>query len=419
MDVNFTPLASDAQDIAPDEIARRFRWARRQGNPAWLWPHISPPRWREALERIEGVVRALLPSSSTAAALEGEAAAIGLAGYTSGLGPLLGWWVEQGRLSCPAPLAAVLELHLRHNRLRAARMEAGAVAVVGALLERDIAVAVLKGAHTARAYFPDPGARPASDVDLLVAGGDARRAEAVLQSAGFVAKSRGPRESGWKPAAAPSAPRSLMLAHADDPWSVDLHSSLNVMVSPGAPLADLDAGAPLSGRERWAPCPGAVVLDQPLLLLHLAVHAGSGFQNLTLLRLTELNLVIGRDAASGDLSWDAFLDLGARTGSLGFAYPALRLSEALTPGLVPPPVLERCARSAPPGVRRVLEGMTPASAQRIDRASVAEHFMWARGWSGRLRQIAFDLAPPGGSWREVWSIYETRAWRLARGAFSR
>jgi hypothetical protein len=162
----------------------------------------------------------------------------------------------------------------------------------------------------------------------------------------------------------------------------------------------------------------ARVLDQPLLLLHLAAHAGSGLHNLTLLRLVELQLVIRADLASGRLDWDGVLDLGARTGALGYAWPALKLCEDLAPGVAPSAVLEQCAASAPAAVRRRLADLTPATAQRIDRNSVAEHFMWAEGWRGRLRQVASDLLPAAGTPRQFWSIYEARAWRLVRGRFS-
>jgi hypothetical protein len=410
--------AFDSQDISETEVKRRFQWAKRQGNPAWLWPDLSVEAWREALGRIEPVVRAIL-AHRPARMLDGDPAAIGLACYTSGLGPLLGWWLETGALQASVGVAPVLELHLRHNRLRAARMEAAGVELVGALRERGVAVAVLKGADTARAYFPDPGARPASDIDLLVGGQDAKLAEDILRSAGFLETSRGARESSWRPSSASPLPRALTLVHADDPWTIDLHSALDLFVSAGAPLARLDAARPMDSRRHWTPCPDAVALDQPLLLFHLAVHAGSGLQNLTLLRLVELNLVIRQDTAAGALSWDAFLALGEQADLLGFAYPALKLCEDLTPGLIPPSVLARCARQAPDGVVRVVRDLTPATAQRIDRCSVQEHFMWTEGWRGRAAQLVADIAPSTRSWRKLWSIYENRAWRLLRGRFSR
>jgi hypothetical protein len=169
---------------------------------------------------------------------------------------------------------------------------------------------------------------------------------------------------------------------------------------------------------RWWPVdPRGRVLDQPLLLLHLAAHAGAGWQNLTLLRQVELVLVIRQDLAADRLSWDAFLDVGGRTCALGYAYPALHLADKLAPGTVPAKVLDECASRAPRAVRRALERLTPATAQRIDRASLDEHFMWAEGWRARLRQLASDILP-AGSWSEFRRIYEERAWRLIRGTVS-
>ena len=163
----------------------------------------------------------------------------------------------------------------------------------------------------------------------------------------------------------------------------------------------------------------ACVLDQPLLLLYLAAHAGAGWQNLTLLRLVELVLVIRRDVAQGRLQWDRFLDMGKRTGALGYAYPALHLAEQLVPKTVPENILADCAAQTPRAVRRRLERLTPTTAQRIERNSVAEHFMWAHGWQGRMRLLASDLLPAVRAWPDAWQIYEDRAWRLIRGTLSR
>ena len=160
-------------------------------------------------------------------------------------------------------------------------------------------------------------------------------AEAVLELAGYVAASRRKFESDWRLAGAPSEPNSLRMVHCDDPWSVDLHTSLDLGVGGGGPVARLDAAKPLSSGRRWTRSPDALVLEQPLLLLHLAVHAGAGLQNLTLLRLVELHFVARRDLGAGRLSWEAFVELGQRTGSLGIAWAALKLCEELAPGTVP------------------------------------------------------------------------------------
>jgi hypothetical protein len=403
-------------ELLTGEVRRRFAWARRQGRPAWLWPDVPIEAWRSAMESIAGVTAALLAGQDRVR-LEGEPEAIGLAGYTSGMGPLLGLWLEQGRLQAADGLAVTLGRHLTHNRLRAARMETAAARIVGRLAARGIETLVLKGAHTASAYFPEPGARPASDIDLLVAAGDAVAAERVMRDCGLAFKGRTKWESGWADPSPRDEPRSLTYVHAEDPWSIDLHNALNISVGRGTPLAELDRAWPMSSVRWWPADPRGRVLDQPLLLLHLAAHAGAGWQNLTLLRQVELVLVIRKDLAAGRLSWDAFLNTGSRTNALGYAYPALRLAEKLAPGTVPDEVLDRCGGHAPRAVRRALEQLTPATAQRIDRTSLGEHFMWAEGWRGRLRLLCADMLP-GGSWPEFRRIYEERAWRLIRGTVS-
>jgi hypothetical protein len=361
---------------------------------------------------------AAILAGEPAARLDGDAQAIGLAGYTSGVGPLAGLWLEQGRLQADEAVAAVLERHLAHNRIRAGRLSKTAAEIVGRLAEQDIPVLLLKGAHTGAVYFPEPGVRPASDIDLLVAASDAAAAESALERHGLAFKGRNRWESSWVAPSAPTEPRSLTYVHADDPWSIDLHNSLNISVGRGTPLADLDRVHPMASSARWPVDPRGAVLDQPLLLLHVAAHAGAGWQNLTLLRQVELVLIIRQDLAAGRLSWDAFLDAGERTGALAYAYPALRLAEKLSPGLVPKVVLDHCAAHVPAAVRRAVERLTPATAQRIDRNSVGEHFMWGLGWRGRLGLLASDMVLAGRSWSEFRRIYEERAWRLIRGRVS-
>ena len=372
------------------------------------------PNWRAALHAIEHVIRCRLSGARPTRALDGDPAAVGLACYTSGIGPLLGWWQEQGQIAATPSIEPVLALHLHHNRLRTERLARAATGVAGQLVRHRIPVLLLKGAHTAGEYFPEPATRPASDVDLLVAEAHAAAAGDLLQAAGFQIASRAERESSWRLNGVATEPRSLMFAHADDPWSIDLHNSLDHVVAAGAPIAGLDLLRPFDHVRKWQPLPDASVLDQPILLLHLAIHAGAGLHNLTLLRLVELHLVIRQDMSSGRLSWSDFLAEGQRAGLLGFAYPALRLCEKLAPGTVPHFVLDQCADAAPAGVRHVASTLQPADAQRIGRVSIAEHFMWSTNWRSHVRQLAYDISLPKVSWRKSWGIYERRAWQLLR-----
>jgi hypothetical protein len=407
-------LDSHSQELTEGDFAARLLWAKRQGNPAWLWPDIEMVDWRVALHAIAQIVRVKLSGARPFRALDGDPAAIGLACYTSGMGPLLGWWLEQGKIAATRSIGDVLALHLDHNRRRTEGLIRAATDVAGRFLRHHIPVLVLKGAHTATEYFPDPATRPASDIDLLVADTQAIAAGNLLQDAGFQLVHRAARESTWRPNGVPTDPRSLMFVHADDPWSIDLHNSLDYVVAGGAPMARLDALRPLDHVEPWRPLPKAGVLEQPILLLHLATHAGAGLHNLTLLRLVELQMVISQDLTSGRLSWRDFLGEGERTHLLGFAYPALDLCEKLVPGTVPQAVLEQCAAAAPIGVQRLVAALQPAIAQRIGRGSFAEHFMWSPGWRDRARQLAHDIYMPKVTWKMSRSIYETRAWQLIR-----
>lgn len=128
-------------ELSADEVRQRLRWARRRGNPAWLWPDIAIDEWRRALHAIERVTRAVLADESPVS-LAGDAAAIGLAGYTSGTGPLLGWWQRRGLIRAGEEIAATLDLHFRHNSVRAARMGAATRTILSMFEGRGVPVAI-------------------------------------------------------------------------------------------------------------------------------------------------------------------------------------------------------------------------------------------------------------------------------------
>lgn len=404
--------------IDREEFHRRRAAARRRGTPAWLWPEVSVERWSGAAGDIARSLAAVL-TDEQATLTSIDPMAMSLACYTSGVGPLLGWWLETGRLDAQPDIRALLTVHLEQSRAREKPVSARAQDVVAALRQRDIPVVVLKGGHTAYLYFPVPETRPASDLDLLVPAERRGEAAAAFADLGMMMLDRGSRESTWADADQRREPRSLWLLHADDPWSVDLHSSLDFSASAGASTVNLDRAAPFESAERWPLDPFAQVLPQPLLLLHLAVHASGGLHSLTMLRMVEIVLVVRKDLASGALSWDEFLELATRTGGLGAAYPALSMGEKLVRGTIPGEILERCATAAPARARAVVDRLEPSIAHRVDRASIGEHFMWVGGPSGWLRQLWSDVAADTRSLRRTWSIYEARLYRLLRGRLSR
>lgn len=299
-------------------------------------------------------------------------------------------------------------------------MTAVASDIVSAFEAKGVDVTILKGMNTAHTYFPEPGARPLSDIDLLVSPSDEAAAGEALSSMGFEPGITGRCQRNWRRSDAARQPRSLCFVHADDPWSVDLQTSLSRYMAGGGRVARLDEVRRDFGRARWLCNPRAGVLDQPLRLLQLAVHASEGLESLTLLRLVELIIVIKRDEASESLSWSEFLELGQSTDALRYAYPALQCCERLSPGTVPDDVLGRCRRAAPDTVRGIVDRLEPAFAQRVERCSLGERYMWSDTWALRARQFAFDVIPPGvNSFSSLREFYETRFWILMRRTMTR
>ncbi len=408
-------LALDAFDLDRDEIERRFSWARERAQPAWLWPDIDPEKWREALVRIEAAIRPILAGREADKPLDGDPRAIGLAGYTSGTGPLLGHWLGTGLLTASPAISDLLTLQLRHNRIRMARLAEEAERAVSLLADVGLAPTILKGMHTAFDYFPDPATRPCSDIDILVAEGDTARAEAALARAGYRPEPPSPpmRARAWHAPSAPTHVKSLTFVHVDDPWSLDVHGVLDQYFSV-VNVARLQSLAATSESRPWPVSPRALVLGQPLLTLQLATHASHDLNSLTLLRLVELIWVVRRDIAAGRLSWQEAAGAGRRIDVLGFIYPALKFAESLCPGTVPDGVLRECEESCPMSVRRILRGLTPATAHRVERWNWREQYMWSLTWKKRLRQTVYYLAPRDDR-HTLLQLLAFYGWRARRG----
>ncbi|MFW6079226.1 MAG: nucleotidyltransferase family protein [Gemmatimonadota bacterium] len=432
-------------ELSPAEVEARFRWARARGHPDYLWPEVPPGEWRAAAEELAGVVAAELGDPSAEADPAGvvgdaeesgdvEEAGVGpvsrlpdaspvrvrargIAGYTSGVGPLLGYWIERGRIEAGPATAALLLRHLDHSRRRAERLEGELARVVGVLRAADIRPAVIKGTHTARDYFPDAGTRPGADIDVVVPSAAMPDAQAALAAAGY--ELRVWREysgrSDWWPPGVRRTPISLEMVHADDPYSIDLQNTFARFFGGPTPI-DAVGGA----GEHLCPWPWldgeADVVAQPALIAHLALHASERFRNLSLIRLVELVIVIRRAIATGELHWDALHDLLDRTGTLPYVYPAFALTEKLAPRTVDADFLAAARRAAAPRPARAVDAMRPGRAQVLDRISVEEYFFWARGPLGHLRRAWRIIWPKSvrGSVRDLARLYVRRAYRLLR-----
>ena len=250
-----------------------------------------------------------------------------------------------------------------------------------------------------------------SDIDIIVARTDHAEANAVLREQGAEAIWHSNIETTWRYGRSARLPRTLTYLHRDDPWAIDLHSTLDRIPTAGGSWVRFDKIA-----AGMIAAPG---LPQPLLTLHLATHAGTEFHSLTLIRLVELALVIRQDLTSGSLDWANLLHDGGRAGALGAIYPALQLCERLCPGTVPAGVLARCEAAAPAAVVRIVRDMTPADAQRLQRHSFSEHFMWIRGPSGIVRQVFNDLLLRDVARGQFLEMARLRVRRLRMGLMTR
>ncbi|MDB5575142.1 MAG: hypothetical protein JWR80_318 [Bradyrhizobium sp.] len=401
-------------------VQERFRWAARQGYPLWLWPDISVSRWEAALRAIEESLRHALTGRAAPGLLDGDPEVMGVACYTSGTGPLLGYWARRGLVTATRPIAGLLEVHLRHNARRTARLTAEATGLAAAFARHQrLPIVFLKGAHTAHTYFPAPEARPLADIELLARPVDQPTIAKMLERRGYErATDRRAAHSQfhWRRPEVPREPRTLGFVHADDPWSVNIHQSLNRQGPWDRALILLDDVVTGDMLRPWGPCGDAAVLRQPLLLLHLAVQSVAGFERLSLLRLAELAMVVRRDTAMGLLSWPAFLDMADRVGATGAVFPALHLCEELAPGTIPHPVLARVRRQTPIRVQRFVARLTPANAQRLVRYSLTEKFMWATSRRAIVRQLATEIMP--ARWHPLIALFDTPPGR-SRKAVSR
>jgi hypothetical protein len=257
------------------------------------------------------------------------------------------------------------------------------------------------------------------DIDLFVLPQSRRAAEHALERAGWRRgeRQRRPYKCDWHPPGVDTRIRGLELVHTWDPWSVELHASLDRLFAPGR-HARLPVRA--GDDEPWTMAGRPVrVLAPPILIAHLAAHASEESHAARLLRVVELVLVAQEESARGRLVWR---DVSARlsaTESGGFVYPALAFAERLVPGTVDPAVLAECAAAAGPRVRALIDADSAADHGRLERVDVAEKFMWSRGPADTARRLGLMLWPKAsGSFGDMVRTYARRAYRLYHGRFN-
>jgi hypothetical protein len=399
---DLSPL-DEPPDAPADELRRRERaWSstRRAGD---LWPGLDAAVLQSAADIIGACVAAVLRgerASIDVSRLDGDAErrtrALGVAGLLTGVGPLLGAWAERDLVGADERVARGLARHLAHGRARIARMRSGVMPLLARLEHEGLAPGVIKGFHTAHVYFPEPGARPMTDVDIVVVPGSLPRAESILRELGFTPGERVLRGHAheWMPPLADGAVWSHELWHARSKWHVEPHDGLNfdgVIKNTDVPqTARLSDTLTIDGTTLR-------VADPAELVALLSTHGSTELYSSRLLRLAELVLVIRRAHTLGTLDWSGVEEHLARRGTLRFAYPSLTLVERLAPGTVNERLLARVHGATTSRIRAVTARFTPTAPILDQPFSLGERLLWSSGVRGTLRRLWRMVAPLEGA----------------------
>ncbi|HST61219.1 MAG TPA: nucleotidyltransferase family protein [Longimicrobium sp.] len=405
-------LPFHALDLPPDEAPRRIREARMRGQPRWLWPELPVPLWRAATAEVVRAAGDVLAGRAAVLDAEGRigAASLGIAAFLSGTGPLLGHWMERGALAAEPDASALFALHLAHGRARAERMERVLDDALAALAAAGVEAVVAKGMATARTLFPEPGARPMGDMDLVVPPAAIDAAERALAGAGFVREAgdyeRRPYHADWRPPGTGAAVHSLALLHRDNPLALNLRDGFDRHTA----LGRVRLGWPAPADT--VPMPGvrtpARALTGPFQVAHLAAHASEQRENLLPIRLVEL--VLAFRAGVDPAALDAFLRARRMRHRV---YPAIALAERLAPGTVDARLMHALADAAGPRLRGTVATLDLAYLQRLDQPVAGGHAFAARGPADDVRAALRWLVPftsPG----RLGQVYRTRFIRLFR-----
>lgn len=230
------------------------------------------------------------------------------------------------------PIMTRLDEVCRDTRARNAVLMTRLATLLGIFAGARLDTMLLKGSALLVLYYPDPGVRPMSDLDLLVRTSQAPAAMTLL------------RRSGWQPTQ-PSPERvvpvthSLLFLGAEDA-QLDLH--WHVLWECGGPEADEDF---------WAAADSVTVGGVPTAVLgpadqlfHACVH-GAAWNPVPPLRWAADALVILQARGPG-LAWDRLL---VQAGHLRLVRPLLKALTFLRSALDAPVPTEVLAalRAAP------------------------------------------------------------------------
>jgi hypothetical protein len=378
-----TPESAGPDRDVTDRLAR-FAASR---DPRALWPTLSESALSNARRAIATVVKAVLAEDappSLDADTDADAYALKVAAHTTGTGALLGRWVDDGRVKAADPVRSLLARELEQGRKRAARVERELLPALDALLASGVTPIVIKGFHTGRVYFDEPGLRPGADVDLIVPPKQIPIAEAALAAAGFAPSPRrslDPFEVHWRRMDIDGRVFSVDGIDARNKWEIDLHNSFARLIAGQNVRLDDDLRQvvpfQVAGRALLAP-------KQPLLLAYSACHIASDLRSMRLLRLFEFVQVARIDHAKRLLDWDQVSALLRHAGAARFAVPAFELAERLSPGVVPQRVLTISRLAASRSINVTVAELSVEGGP-VGRTSIMHYLMWVRNPMDLLR----------------------------------
>lgn len=399
-------------------VLARLSEFQRTGDIDSLWPDIAPGERRAASAKIRTAIAGVAGGGGSPPVLTAtnrhEARAISVSAFMAGVGPLLAWWMEEGRVEASPLMRESFASHLEQGRLRSALLRGHVARLVSAMRGAGARPILLKGLHTGAEFFPDPCTRPAADVDLLIHPSERMAASNALRDLGFEETRRtvfGGR-SEWSPSGRPMGVRSIEVDHVENPWNIDLHEALVRWYFRGT-RRDLGEAPFSSTRVVRIDGEEVRVLDQPYLMAFLSMHAGYDLTRIHMVRLLELVFVIRGDTASGQFDWASFAALLERRDLGRFVYPALRLVEDLVPGTVEPILLHRLDSQVSRRMHRVLEAVRRAELGALREPSLDVKLAWAVGMKELAMNIS-DLLIPSDDGGTLLEIYRRRMPILGR-----
>jgi Uncharacterised nucleotidyltransferase len=196
---------------------------------------------------------------------------------------------ELGVLKLPEENHTELRGLHRDAMALALRLEASLIEVAEALGRAGVDVTILKGPAVAHGYYPDPGWRPFSDLDLLVGEGHWTAATETLTRMGFERELPEPR-AGF------DVNFGKAVTWRSGPIGIDLHRTLAA-----GPFGLWMKPDELRARREEFTLGGEIFerFDATGLLLHACVHASLGWRPPLLLPLRDVLQI----ASAGTIDW--------------------------------------------------------------------------------------------------------------------